>query len=484
MRHTCLAVLLAIAPACAIEAAPDRGADAGDGQPAVDALDDGLALVGHDRELRGVWVATVNNIDWPSQRGASMATQQAELLAIVDAAADAHLNALMFQVRPEADALYASALEPWSRYLTGTQGVDPGWDPLAFVIDAAHARNLEVHAWLNPYRARASAGAPVAANHVAMTLAEHVHDYAGFSWMDPGAVEVQDHTVAVIADIATRYDIDGVHLDDYFYPYPDGTPFPDTATWGAYQAGGGTLSLDDWRRDNVNTMVRRIHETLADVAPRVRFGISPFGIYRPGQPEGISGLDQYAAIYADPKLWKERGWVDYLAPQLYWATDQTGQEFGKLIQWWSEVGDGDLYTFAGVGLYRDYGIAEYGQQLALSRAHRDERSLGNIHFSMRHITGELADAMRNDWYPTPVLTPPMAAWRDHTMAPPTVDDDGSVSHDEPVRAWCVYRAAAGDWVLDRIEPGNVDRVELGAGRWAISAVGTHGVESYGVRIDR
>ncbi len=492
MRRLILACSALAASACTVgdpggerPAAVDAGQAAGpDANATPDALPDGLAVVGHAREFRGVWVATVSNIDWPSRRGGSVAEQQAELRAIVDACADAHLNAIVFQVRPEGDALYASTLEPWSRYLTGTQGADPGWDPLAFLVDEAHAHNIEVHAWLNPYRARASQGSSLASSHMAVRLAEHAHDYSNVTWMDPGAEAVRDHTVAVIADIASRYAVDGIHLDDYFYPYPDGTPFPDDATWAAYQAGGGALSRDNWRRDNVNQMVRRVHDTLADIAPNVRFGISPFGIYRPGQPEGIVGLDQYAAIYADPALWKQMGWVDYLAPQLYWATNDAGQEYGKLIEWWSAQDDGSRYTFAGIGLYREFSLDEYGAQLALSRAHAGENSLGNIHFSMRHVTGAVANAMRDDWYPTPVLTPPLAAHRDATMPPPAVGDDDSVSHPGDVRAYAVYRDDGGAWVLDRLVPGDAAHIDLVAGRWAISAVGHHGVESYGVVVER
>lgn len=484
-KHTCnwigVAALLA---ACTVGSVPDPGGAGTDAAVGPDGIPDGLALVGHDRELRGVWVATVSNIDWPGRQGGTMAEQQAELSAIVDACADAHLNAIVFQVRPESDAFYDSTLEPWSRYLTGTQGGDPGWDPLAFLIEAAHARNIEVHAWLNPYRARASSATQVDPSHVSVTMSEHARTYRSFTWMDPGAKPVQDHTVAVVTDIVERYAVDGIHFDDYFYPYPDETPFPDDATWNDYVAGGGTLSRDDWRRNNVNTLVERVHDTLAATAPHVRFGISPFGIYRPGQPEGIVGLDQYTAIYADPALWKRMGWVDYLAPQLYWATDDSGQEYGKLIEWWAHQDDSDRYTFAGVALYRDFPISEYAEQLALSRAFASKRSLGNIHFSMRHITGDVAAAMRDEWYPTPVLTPPLADHIETTMPPPTVSPTGAISHEQPVRAFVVYRDNGTTWQLDRIVPGTTTTIDLEAGRWAISAAGTHGVESLGVIIER
>ena len=279
-----------------------------------------LVEVGHTRELRGVWVASVGNINFPSEQGLSAEAQQAELTAMFDAVAAAGLNAVFFQVRPECDALYASPLEPWSRYLTGTQGQDPGYDPLEFAVTQAHARGLELHAWFNPYRAKASAASKAADGHISKLLPQYAYTYGNFLWMDPGAVEVQDQLVAVIADVVTRYDIDGVHFDDYFYPYPDEDPFPDSGTYGAYVQGGGQLGLADWRRDNVNRVVERVGLEVAKLRPSVRWGISPFGIYRPGIPEGIQGLDQYDAIYADPVKWMQEGWLDYLAPQLYWPS--------------------------------------------------------------------------------------------------------------------------------------------------------------------
>ena len=254
----------------------------------------------HRREFRGVWIATVANINFPSRPGLSVEAQQAELRDLVTLTADAGLNSIVFQVRPECDALYSSSLEPWSRFLTGTQGQDPGYDPLAYLLEQAHARAIEVHAWLNPYRAKSNSGSTAVAPHLSITQPNYAHRYGTFVWMDPAAEPVQAALLAVIEDIVTRYDVDGIHFDDYLYPYPDGAEFPDDATFAAYQAAGGGLGRADWRRDNVNRMVEAIHEMLLDRAPAVRFGISPFGIYRPGQPPGINGLDQYAAIFADP----------------------------------------------------------------------------------------------------------------------------------------------------------------------------------------
>ena len=219
--------------------------------PAVELVD-----VAAPRELRALWVATVANLDFPSRPGLSADAQRAELDVLVDRAAAIGFNALVFQVRPEGDAMYASTLEPWSRFLTGKQGGDPGLDPLAYLVERAHARGIEVHAWFNPYRASSSRAAALHELHMGRWASSHAHPWGGLLWMDPGVPEVRKHAVSVVRDVVERYDIDGVHLDDYFYPYPDGKKtFPDDASYRAYQVGGGQLERDDWRRENVNRMV-------------------------------------------------------------------------------------------------------------------------------------------------------------------------------------------------------------------------------------
>ncbi|MBA3547525.1 MAG: family 10 glycosylhydrolase [Nannocystis sp.] len=453
--------------------------------------------VGHARELRGVWVASVGNINFPSSQGLAVAEQQAELVATLDAAAAAGLNAVFFQVRPESDALYASAIEPWSRYLTGTQGEDPGHDPLAFALEQAHARGLELHAWFNPYRAKASAKSAAADNHISKLLPEYAYVYGNYLWMDPGAAPVQDQLIAVISDVVTRYDIDGVHFDDYFYPYPDGNDFPDGETYGAYVDGGGTLAVADWRRDNVNRMVERVGETVAMLRPAVRFGVSPFGIYRPGMPEGIQGLDQYEAIYSDPVKWMQEGWLDYLAPQLYWPSTQQAQAYGPLIEWWAGIATGGRHVFAGnylskLGSDDAWTIDEFVTQVELGRGFADQGSRGNIYFHVGPILDNqegVADVLPAELYPGPVLTPAIAALADEVVAPPLVEllnnnNTAALSHEEPasLRAWVVYRAQGQGWALERLVPANEPAVALDAGTWAISAAARSGVESLGVRV--
>jgi len=451
-------------------------------------------VVAHDRELRGVWVATVSNINFPSTTGLSAAAQQAELRDLLDTAVASHLNAVFFQVRPESDALYDSDLEPWSRFLSGTQGVDPGYDPLAVLVEEAHARGIEVHAWFNPYRAKSNASSTAVSPHPSITLSEYAYPYGSYVWMDPGAEAVQDHVVAVIADVVDRYDIDGVHFDDYFYPYPDGTEFPDSATYAVYTSGGGELDLHDWRRHNVDTLVRRVSEAVAAEKPWVRFGISPFGIYRPGIPPGISGLDQYDTIFSDPPEWKDQGWVDYLAPQLYWPSTQTAQAYEPLVEWWSALPEEGRHTFAGnylskLGSSSAWTIDEFRTQVALSRERADQGSLGNIFFHIGPLQTNqdgIRDVFRNEIYPTPALSPPVFAMRDVEVEAPDVvleDHTVTVSHPDDVFAWVVYREEDADWVVDRIVPAATATFDLEDGSWTISAAGRHMVESPGVEIE-
>jgi len=278
------------------------------------------------REFRGVWVASVGNIDWPSRPGLPVEQQQAELIRILDTAVALGLNAVIFQVRPAADALYVSPLEPWSEYLTGTMGQPPQplYDPLEFAIREAHLRGLELHAWFNPYRARHPSGrSPISPDHLSRTRPDLVKRYGTHLWMDPGEPEVQDRTVEVIVDVVRRYDIDGVHIDDYFYPYQERNrsgrliAFPDDESYRRYRAVGGDLPRDDWRRENVNTLVARLYREIKEAKRWVKFGISPFGIWRPGYPPSVQGLDAYGTFFAEARKWLANGCVDYFSPQLY-----------------------------------------------------------------------------------------------------------------------------------------------------------------------
>ena len=311
-----------------------------------------------EREFRGVWVATVDNIDWPSRPGLPADSQRVEAVALLDRSVELGLNAVVLQVRPQADALYASDLEPWSYYLTGQQGQPPVpfYDPLQFWVEQAHARGLELHAWFNPYRANHPKHAgPLHETSVARAQPEWILTLgdSGFLWMDPGYDGVRELTLSVILDVVDRYDIDGVHMDDYFYPYPSyngGQDFPDDETWNAYRAGGGSLSRADWRRANVDRFVEELHARLRQRTRPVKLGISPFGIWRPGHPASIeAGLDQHEMLYADARRWLHEGWVDYYTPQLYWPISQVAQSFPVLLGWWARNNPHDRHLYAVLG---------------------------------------------------------------------------------------------------------------------------------------
>jgi uncharacterized lipoprotein YddW (UPF0748 family) len=308
------------------------------------------------REFRGAWIATVGNLNWPSKPGLPPDQQKAELRAIFDNAVDLKLNAILFQVRPACDALYRSDLEPWSDYLTGELGKAPSpfYDPLEFAVAEAHARGLELHAWFNPYRAGIlPRKTPVPAKHISRMHPSLVKRYGGVQWLDPGEDAVKEYTTRVILDVVRRYDIDGVHLDDYFYPYKEkdahgnAMEFPDDNSWRAYRKRGGHLDRADWRRKNVNDLVVRLHIAIHRVKPWVKFGISPFGIWRPGYPNSVSGFDAFEGLYADSRLWLREGWVDYFSPQLYWKMNAPKQSYADLLNWWLSENPKNRYIWPG-----------------------------------------------------------------------------------------------------------------------------------------
>ncbi|MBW4496357.1 MAG: family 10 glycosylhydrolase [Oscillatoria princeps RMCB-10] len=455
-----------------------------------------LVSVGHTREFRGVWVATVANIDWPSKRGVPVQQQKAELIRILDQMQALNLNALVLQVRPAGDAFYNSQLEPWSAWLTGTQGKppEPFYDPLQFAIVESHKRNIELHAWFNPYRAQAKQQFALANNHMAEQYPEYAYEYGDLLWMDPGAKVVQDKTYEVIMDVVRRYDVDGIHLDDYFYPYPEaGIEFPDSRTYSAYRAAGGSLSRGDWRRDNVNRLMKRLSDGIRAAKPYVKFGISPFGIYRPGQPAGIVGLDQYGELYADAKKWLAQGWVDYMAPQLYWRIDPPQQSYPALLTWWTQNNPQGRHIYAGNYLSQLNGeswpISEFKRQVEISRRKADDLSLGNIFFSMKVFKENrlgVNEAFKASIYPRPAL-PPAMPWLDaQPPAPPTgvTASAGTIAWDpavsDDIRSWTVYKRTGNSWALLGIVPAGTAGAKVGPGTYAVSAVDRIANESQGV----
>jgi uncharacterized lipoprotein YddW (UPF0748 family) len=367
-------------------------------------------------------VSTVANIDWPSAPGLPVDRQLAEMRAILDRAAALNLNAIILQVRPACDAIYPSAIEPWSEYLTGRQGQPPApaYDPLATWVAEAHRRGIELHAWFNPYRARhMNARSPDAPTHINQTHPQIVRKFNGWAWLDPGEPLARQHTLSVIADVVRRYDIDGVHIDDYFYPYASylkgqpGNTFPDSTTYQRYRSTGGTLALADWRRDNVNAMVRAIHQTVKQVKPHVKFGISPFGIWRPNNPPGVAGLDQYEELYADARLWLEKGWCDYFTPQLYWQLGAPKQPYAKLLRWWASQNATGKHVWPGNSLIglgnatNPWPASELVNQIHATRT--DGGATGNVLFSMVALMQDrrgIDGALRTGPYARHALVPP------------------------------------------------------------------------------
>jgi uncharacterized lipoprotein YddW (UPF0748 family) len=387
------------------------------------------------REFRAVWVSTVANIDWPSKQNLTAQQQQAEAIAILDRAKAMNLNAIVLQVRPSADAIYASKIEPWSEYLTGAQGKppQPWYDPLKFWVTEAHARGLELHAWFNPYRARHNiAKSPAAPNHISRTNPAAVKQYGKFLWMDPGEESASKQTLDVVLDVVKRYDVDGVHIDDYFYPYPIEAPtaagndaalegkaakaeldFPDQPSWQRYVAGGGKLDKASWRRENVNHLIQGMYQEVHREKPWMRVGISPFGLGRPDRrPPGISGFSQYDKLYADAETWLQKGWLDYLSPQLYWPVSQTAQAYDVLLDYW--IGQNTMGRHIWPGMFtsrigaptRDYAPQEIIQQIGIARARAGAG--GHVHFSMAALMENrkgIDDQLMAGQYAQPALVP-------------------------------------------------------------------------------
>ncbi|KAL3842463.1 hypothetical protein ACJMK2_020482 [Sinanodonta woodiana] len=419
------------------------------------------------REFRGVWIATVADIDWPTSRHHTTDQQKAELLTILDKAKQVHFNAIVFQVRPAGDTFYHSTLEPWSEYLTGTQGraPSPHYDPLKFAVEEGHKRGIEIHAWFNPYRARSgkTTDADLASNHMAKRFPSHAHAYGHDLWMDPGAKVVQDHIYSVIMDVVKRYDIDGVHFDDYFYPYPvSGHDFPDTHTYHEYTAGGGHLSLADWRRENVNTLIHRIYNGIKATKKNVKFGLAPFGIWRPSNPHGINGLDAYSSLYADSKKWLHEGWVDYFSPQIYWQIDPPQQSFTTLLDWWIQQNTKQRHIYAGMfagnTLLKHWPLTEIGRQIIESRARSNHLSLGDIQYSMKYFRDNsvgISDYFKQHLYQNPALCPEMS-WL--TAGLPVVHSATNLTiaghimtwqkdNSGVIHLWSIYKKKADLWEL-------------------------------------
>lgn len=435
------------------------------------------------REFRGAWVAVVYNLDWPSARGLPAGTQQAELRAILDRLVGLRMNAIVLQVRPHCDAVYASRLEPWSPWLSGAMGRSPGYDPLAFCIREAHARGIEVHAWFNPFRALANAGHETSAGHVARSRRQLVKRYGNQLWCDPAQPESRQRALAAITDVVARYDVDGVHLDDYFYPYP-------VAGAGGFPDGSSPAR----RRGHVDGFVQELYRAVKQHKPWVRVGISPFGIWRPGVPEGIeAGVDACEQLAADSRRWLREGWVDYLMPQLYWRDAPRAQSFSVLLDWWRRQGSRPVWPGVASGRIKsseDPGrpASEIIHQIGLSRK-VGRNWVGHCHWSMKALMqdrGGIAGELARRVYQEPALVPPMPWLSRQAPAPPQLR---AAAEGDGVRAawggagaakWAVQARHGGRWRTVAVVGGATTGIRVGpAGGAAPEAVAVSAVDRYG-----
>ncbi|HEY0489496.1 MAG TPA: family 10 glycosylhydrolase [Telluria sp.] len=439
------------------------------------------------REMRGVWISTHISLDWPN-RTQTPAQQRAALLGILDHNKATGMNAAFLQVRSQSDAMYPSTLEPWSYYLTNQQGAAPvpAWDPLQFAIDESRKRGLEFHAWINPYRAvatLANAGnnAQYAASHVSRTHPEWLLTVGTVQILNPGLPAVRDHVTTVIMDIVDRYDVDGIHFDDYFYP--NGTPATiDDAAYNADPRGFPATAAGraDWRRDNINLLISRVAENIKAAKPWVKFGVSPSGIYRSstdpaiGSPTSAGALQHYSAMFADSRKWLQSGWLDYLTPQVYWYIGQAGSDYKLLVPWWNENAFG-RHIYVGLADYKmgTAGWTSPGQisdQIALNRA--STNVFGQVHFRHAFLAANplsYRTDLKDNVYNRPALLPAMP-WKDDVRpdtpvaVTPVLNENGSVTLSwarpadglgelDKVRRYAIYRSEQSD--IDIEDPANL-----------------------------
>lgn len=366
------------------------------------------------REFRGAWIQAVNG----QFRGIPTEKLKQTLIDQLNSLQGAGINAIIFQVRPEADALYASQLEPWSRFLTGVQGQAPSpyWDPMQFMIDECHKRGMEFHAWINPYRVKTSLKSELSANHLYNIHPEWFVTYNNQLFFDPALPESRRHICMVVADIVSRYDVDAIHMDDYFYPYPaKGMDFPDDASFARY--GGGFTNRADWRRSNVNILIQKIHETIRGLKPWVKFGISPFGIYRNEKNDPLgsktNGLQNCDDLYADVLLWARNGWVDYNIPQIYWQIGHPAADYETLVKWWAKntenrplfIGQSVMNTIQNADP-KNPSMNQLPRKMALERAYQTIG--GSCQWPASAVVenaGKYRDALVQEYHKYPALVP-------------------------------------------------------------------------------
>lgn len=366
------------------------------------------------REFRAAWIQSVNG----QFRGMPTEKLKQNLIGQLNSLQKAGINAIIFQVRPEADALYASRLEPWSRFLTGVQGKapEPYWDPMQFMIDECHKRGMEFHAWINPYRTKTTLKSELAPNHVYNIHPEWFVTYGDQLYFDPALPESRRHICMVVSDIVSRYDVDAIHMDDYFYPYPiKGKDFPDDASFARF--GRGFSNKGDWRRSNVNVLIKKLHETIREIKPWVKFGVSPFGIYRNESSDPLGsktkGLQNYDDLYADVLLWAREGWIDYNIPQIYWHIGHPVADYETLVKWWARntenrplfIGQSVMNTVQNADP-KNPSINQLPRKMALQRAYQTIG--GSCQWPASAVVenaGKYRDALIAEYHKYPALPP-------------------------------------------------------------------------------
>jgi uncharacterized lipoprotein YddW (UPF0748 family) len=441
------------------------------------------------REFRGVWIATVVNIDWPTDAKAPSDKQKKDLQTILDTQQKNGINAVIFQVRPAADAIYAKGSEPWSKYLTGRQGQapDPFYDPLEFAVNEAHKRGMELHAWFNPYRATFDSNfSSLAQNHITRLKPEWFFTYGGIKQFNPGIPAVREYIVKIILNVVDNYDIDGVHMDDYFYPYAiAGQKINDAETFKQY--GQGFDDIKAWRRNNVDVLIKMLNDSIHKHNPRVKFGISPFGVWanKVHNPEGSpsNGLETYYELYADSRKWMKEGWVDYMVPQLYRPIGDRLIDFEKMVDWWSN-NTFDRHLYVGHAAYRinEHKLrayqdpAEMPEEITYLR--KNPRVEGSVFFSSNSLINNplgFADSLRHNYYRYPAL-PPLMLWRDSVAPNPPklvvarAERRGvllswqtpDIARDkEPVYGYVIYRTGENER-FDITDPKNIIHIQYDA----------------------
>lgn len=402
------------------------------------------------REFRGTWIHTVGQDRYAAMNQDSM---KRYFISLLDNLRQMGINAIIFQVRPEADAWFESSLEPWSRYITGTQGKNPGWDPFKFLIEEGHKRAMEVHAWINPYRVRTSPTKALVPDHLFYKKRDLFVEYGDYIWFDPGMPASREHILTVVKDLVERYDIDAVHMDDYFYPYPiEGKTFGDSRSFKQYgiPKGFSETTKADWRRENVNTLIKELHATIHTTKPWVKFGISPFGIYR-NDATGVNGsktkgFTNYDGLYADILLWVKNGWVDYIMPQLYWEIGHKSADYQILVDWWAK-NSGNVPLYIGQDVVRTMKAENTKQSQMWKKMHlaaQEKTVSGHCFWPAYELVGttvKMADSLTLKYFKYPALHPADNAY-DQTPPNPVRYLSAASTANGKVLTWAEPEAAS------------------------------------------